>query len=339
MNTQTIKRRRKEPINPFLARIIIWTAVTLIVIDMVYANINGINQMNREELCIIYRSMPRWLFLCYQHFIELSIVVLIGVFAGVLIESYIRKAKRFFPKNQLLAFIYGSILPICSCGAIPLIEVMKQRVSLRVIITFLIAAPLLNPYIIVLSVSVMGLKYCLIRIISSFVLAMLTGLLVDWIAKRFLKEELGKYEVCNTDCTVFSSDPFVKTLLMTRKLLPYILIGGVISFSVELFNPKQLLSVFNFSNDWLSMLIMLAIGIPIYMCNGADIFILKPLLTFTDLSLGSAMIFSLTSSAVCISSIIMLSKFLGKRLTAVLVISVGLISLLIGILINLGEAS
>jgi len=335
MNTQKINKRRKEPINPLLARIIIWTAVTLIIVDMVYANINGINQMNREALCIVYQSLPRWLFLFYQNFLELSIVVLIGVFSGVLIENYIRKLKRFFPKNQLLAFVYGSILPICSCGAIPLIEVMKQRVSLRVIITFLIAAPLLNPYIIVLSVSVMGLKYCFIRIISTFILAIFTGLSVDWIAKRFLKEELGKYEVCNTNCAVFSSDPFVKTLLMTKKLLPYIFIGGVISFSVELFNPKQLLSVFNFSNDWLSMLIMAVIGIPIYMCNGADIFILKPLLTFTDLSLGSAMVFSLTSSAVCISSIVMLSKFLGKRLTTVLVISVGIISLLIGALINL----
>ncbi|MBK8806005.1 MAG: hypothetical protein IPO21_04890 [Bacteroidales bacterium] len=107
--------------NPKTARIIIWLIVAFAVIHNVYANINGIHQMNRESLCILYTSVPRWLFLIYEHFIELSIVVLIGVFAGVLVENYIKKLKRFFPKNQVLAFIYGSILPICSCGAIPLI--------------------------------------------------------------------------------------------------------------------------------------------------------------------------------------------------------------------------
>lgn len=325
----------KVLINPKTARIIIWLVVAYTVIHNVYANINGIHQMNRESLCILYKSVPRWLFLIYEHFIELTIVVLIGVFAGVLVENYIKKIKRFFPKNQVLAFIYGSILPICSCGAIPLIEVMKQRVSLKVIITFLIAAPLLNPYIIILSLSVMGVKYSIIRIVSAFVLAILSGIIVEWITKRFCKVEIGKFENCSTECSAFSNDLFVKTLLMVKKLLPYILIGGVISFSIELFNPKQYLAMFNFSNEWITMPFMLIIGIPLYVCNGADIFILKPLLEYTDLSLGASMVFSLTSSAVCISSIVMLSKFLGKRITTIFVISIAVLSLLIGIAINL----
>lgn len=322
-------------IRPRIAKVIVYGAILLTVVDMVYSNIKGINQINRETLCILYTSMPRWLFLAYEYFFELAIVVLLGVFASTLLEVYIKKVKRFFPKNQVLAFLYGSILPICSCGAVPIIEVMKKRVSLRVIVTFIVAAPLLNPYIIVLSLSIMGVKYCIFRIIASFVLALSTGLLVDWIGKWFLKSELGKYEACNTGCAVASGDPFVKTLLITRRLLPYILIGGTISFALEMFNPKQLLTWFNFSNQWLSMLIMVAIGIPVYVCNGADILLLKPLLSFTDLSLGSAMVFSLTSSSVCVSSIVMLSKFLGRRLTAVLVTCVGLVSLLIGTAINL----
>jgi uncharacterized membrane protein YraQ (UPF0718 family) len=100
-------------------------------------------------------------------------------------------------------------------------------------------------------------KYCIIRIIASFVLAIFAGTLVEWIGRKFLKNELGKYEVCDTGCTVFTRDVFVKTILMMKKLMPYILVGGAISLSLELFNPKQLLSVFNFSNQWLSSLIML----------------------------------------------------------------------------------
>jgi uncharacterized membrane protein YraQ (UPF0718 family) len=175
----------------------------------------------------------------------------------------------------------------------------------------------------------------MIRILASFVLAVFAGILVEWIGRKFLKHEWGKYEICQTNCTVFSRDVFVKTILMTKKLMPYILIGGAISLSMELFNPKQILSFFNFSNPWLSMFIMLAIGIPIFVCNGADMILLKPLLAFTDLSMGAALVFSLTSSAVCISSIVMMAKFLGKPLTAILVISIGVLALVIGAAINL----
>ncbi|MBK8806004.1 MAG: permease [Bacteroidales bacterium] len=193
---------------------------------------------------------------------------------------------------------------------------------------------MLNPYIIILSLSVMGVKYSIIRIVSAFVLAILSGIVVEWISKQFCKVEIGKFENCNTECSTFSNDLFVKTLVMVKKLLPYILIGGVISFSIEMFNPKQYLALFNFSNEWITMPIMLLIGIPLYVCNGADIFILKPLLDYTDLSLGASMVFSLTSSSICISSIVMLSKFLGKRITAIFVISIAVLSLLIGIAIN-----
>jgi uncharacterized membrane protein YraQ (UPF0718 family) len=252
-----------------------------------------------------------------------------------MVENYSRKLKRFFPRNQALAFVYGAVLPVCSCGAIPLIEVMKQRCPLRVIITFVVAAPLLNPYIVILSVSMMGLTYCLVRIAAAFALAVSVGWLVEFIGRRFLKTELGKYEVCESSCTIFTQDVFVKTLLVTRKVLPYILVGGLITLSLELLNPKQALSFFSFSNPWISMLIMLAIGLPFYVCNGADIVLLKPLLSFTDLSLGSSMVFSLTASAVCISSIALLSKFLGRPLTILLVACIAAMALVIGGVINL----
>jgi uncharacterized membrane protein YraQ (UPF0718 family) len=331
-----ITKKRKEPLNPQLARAVIWSAIAIIVADMVYANINGIHSMNREALCIIYKTLPRWLFLCWENFVETTFIVLIGIFASVVIENYSRKLKRFFPRNQLLAFVYGAVLPVCSCGAIPLIEVMKQRVPLRVIITFVVTAPLLNPYIVVLSVSMLGLQYCIIRIVAAFALAVSVGWLVEFIGKRFMRAELGKYEVCESNCTIFTQDVFVKALLITRKVLPYILIGGLITLSLELFNPKQALALFNFSNPWLSMLIMLVVGLPFYVCNGADIILLKPLLSFTDLSVGSSIVFSLTASAVCISSIALLSKFLGRSLTILLVICIAGMALVIGGIINLG---
>jgi uncharacterized membrane protein YraQ (UPF0718 family) len=333
-NTTRAKYQHFLLANPELnAKILVIFAVFLTVVDALYMNIKGISQQNRE-LCIIYSSMPRWMFLTYEYYVEFAIIVLLGVFAGVLIENHFRKIKRFFPTSQLLAFTYGSVLPICSCGVVPIIESMKERTSLRVIITFVIAAPLLNPYIVFLSFSVLGVNYAILRILASFILAVGAGILTELAARKFKISSLGKFQNSHADCNVVVRDPFLKTIRITRKLIPYILIGGTISFALEYFNPKTLIDSFSFSNDFLSMLLMMAIGIPIYVCNGADVLLLKPLLAYTDLSPGAAMVFSLTSSAVCVSSIVMLFKFLGRKLTLILLANITILCLLIGTLIT-----
>lgn len=321
--------------NQKTAKVIIYASLLLLVADMVYSNINGITMLNREARCVLYAALPRWLFLLYEYLVETTIVVLAGVFVGALIEVYIKKVKRFFPRNQFLAFVYAAVLPVCACGVIPLIEAMKQRVSLRVIITFVISAPLLNPYIIILSYTVLGWQYCLIRVVGSLVLAVGAGFVVDVLSRRFLPSELGRYVACSTSCGVKTDDPFVNTIALTKKLMPFIIVGGLVTFGLEMFNPKQYLSEYSFSNDAGSMLSLLVLGIPIYVCNGADIFLMKPLLSFTDLSLGASMVFSLTSSAVCISSIAMLAKFFGKKLTALIVIAIAVLTLAIGSAVNL----
>lgn len=329
---------RQGKIFPFfdqklISRIIVIMALAITVIDSVYMSVYGIHQQNRE-LCILYSSMPRWLFLCYEYFFEFAVVVLLGVFAGVLIDIYFRKIKRFFPGTQLLAFLYGALLPVCSCGVIPIVESMKERARLRVIITFVIAAPLLNPYIVFLSFSVLGAQYGMLRIIASFLLAIFAGLLTELMIGKSAAGNLGKMEVCAENCSVYGTDPFVKTVQMTKKLLPYIFWGGLLSFSLEYLQPKAFLQSMSFSNEWLSMLVMTVIGVPIYVCNGADVLLLKPLLAYTDLTAGTAMVFSLTSSAVCISSIAMLLKFMGRKLTLILLANIVILTLLIGFIIN-----
>jgi len=321
----------KWPSKSGWARFITFAAIILTVVDMINSNVMGISQMEREK-CVVYASMPRWLFLIYEYLIEYVTVVLIGVFVAVLTEQYLTKVRRFFPKNQLLAFAYGAILPICSCGAIPLIEIMKNRVPLRVIVTFLIAAPLLNPYIVMVSVTMLGFKYAVLRIVASFILAIGSAWIIDWYVRLKNLPVLEAVNQCeSSDCKSIEKDLYVKTLKIVKKLIPYILVGGIISFGLEWFNPKQFLENYHFTNPLVASVIMLVIGIPVYVCNGADVILLKPLIMYTDLTMGPAMIFSLTSSVVCVSSIVIIYKYLGAQITLALVITIAILSLLIGL--------
>ena len=317
------------------SRILVFSVIGITILHTIYMNLMGFNSLSHDA-CIVYKSVPKWFFQLYESFIELFIVVILGVFAGVLIEQYFNKIKRFYPKNQMLAFLYGVILPVCSCSVLPLIDSMKKRTSLKTIITFVIAAPLLNPYIIFVSLTVLGWKYLVLRVVFSFLLAMISGWLLEFISNRFKTFSWGEYQACVSDCDFIPSrDPFIKTTLMTKKLLPYILIAGVLSFIFAIVNPKQYLEALNFSMEPWSTIIMTLVGIPIYVCNGSDIIFLKPLLQYTDLSMGSAIAFSLASSAVCVSSIAMLVKFIGKNLTIALVTIIILQIFIFSAVINL----
>ena len=72
--------------------------------------------------------------------------------------------------------------------------------SAATMITFIISAPLLNPYIILLSFSVLGAKYAILRIASSFILAICTGLIVHFIVKN--DNSAGKHDALCSGCNV-----------------------------------------------------------------------------------------------------------------------------------------
>lgn len=316
------------------ARAIIFSVIAITVVHAIYMNVMGFNSLSHDA-CVVYQSVPKWFFYLYENILELFIVVCLGVFAGVIMEQYFYKIKRFYPQNQILAFVYASILPICSCGVIPLIDSMKQRTSIKVVITFILAAPLLNPYIILVSFSVMGVQYAITRIVTSFILAILGGIIFEFIAKKMGVTQLGEYKACATSCKpILDRDPFVKTMAHVKRLGWYIAIAGLLSFAFQFFDPKQYLEYLPLHVEPLTLILMTIVGIPIYVCNGADVLFLKPLVAYADLSMGSAMAFSLTSSVICIASITMLFKFIGKTLTFVLMGIVALLTILMGISIN-----
>lgn len=329
----TVQMKLSSP--QWTARIIVFLALFALVADTLYMNLNGLYDGDHTK-CIIYSSMPKWCFYLLENVVELFVVVILGIMIGVIAEQYFRKIKRFYPKNQILAFTYASILPVCSCGVVPLIDSMKKRTSLKVIITFVCAAPLLDPYIIFLSYTVLGLQYMVIRIVCSFLLSFAAGWIVELAVKTMHWENWTENGACSRRCDVVTDrDPFVKTMKSLKKLMPYILLAGCLSFTFAMIDIKELLHNFNLNAEPYASIIMTLFGIPIYMCHGADVIFLKPFLQYTDLNIGSAMAFSLSSSAICISSIVMLAKYLGKRVAGLLTAVICLLIILFSIGINL----
>lgn len=318
----------------FFIKLLIYGSAFVLTIDLIYKTIYGISYQNREA-CIFYNLVPKIAFLIYEYFIELLFIVIVGVFVAVILEKQFKKYKKFFPQNQFMAFAYASVIPVCSCSAIPMLQTMQEKMKMRTLITFVVAAPLLNPYIIMLSFSVLGATYAILRIVSSAFLAIVTGLLVEF----FFKQEQLNIKVATIckpkSCRFIKPTIFEDTFEILKKVFPYLLIAGFLGLLFEFYDPARFLHKFYFGDNLPGIPFAVVVGTPIYFCNGADVVFLKPIIELAGLSLGTAMTFSLTSTSICVSSFIMLLKFVGKRLTFIITAILVSLTMFIGLIINL----
>lgn len=319
----------------FWTKILVFFSVTVLSVDTIYKIYFGISYQNRWE-CILYSSLPYWLFLIYEYFFELLLMVIVGIFITTVIERYFSRVRRFIPKNVVTAFFYASAIPACSCSVIPLINTMRGNIPFRAIITFVVSAPLLNPYILVLSATMLGFKYTFIRFFCSFLLAVITGYVIEYFYYKGRHIQSNELPGCSVigNCQAFQNTLYQKTYIIFKKIFPFMLLAAIFSVIIELWQPGDWLKNSLHNSYLLNTLIAIIVGIPVYFCNGADVLFLQPLVQQANLPLSAAIAFSLTSTSICITSLAMLIKFIGGRLTFIMLCCIVLITSILSFIVH-----
>ena len=87
---------------------------------------------------------------------------------------------------NFMATTAGAIIPICSCGIVPVLAGMVEAgVPLGPTLAFLVSAPMLNVPTVFMTAGLLGKKMAIARVISVFAIAMSIGLIVSyWQRKR-----------------------------------------------------------------------------------------------------------------------------------------------------------
>ncbi len=85
--------------------------------------------------------------------------------------------------------------------------------------------------------------------------------------------------------------------------------------------------------EWLSLLVMLAVGVPLYICASATTPVAAALV-LKGLSPGAALVFLLAGPATNATTITVVGRFWGRRATLAYLISIAVCSVLIGWLTN-----
>jgi uncharacterized membrane protein YraQ (UPF0718 family) len=186
----------------------------------------------------------------------------------------------------------------------------------------------------VLSFSVLGVRYALARIVTSFLLVMVTAHLLDLlVARRAGKVDAALAGGCDRGCAGERRDLLLETGAIFRRLLPYLIVAGAFGVAIEHLGPRTTALAQGSLGGVVGILAMILIGTPLYFCNGAEVLFLRPLINH-GFPLGTAVAFSLTSTAVCTASIAMLLKLLGVRLTVLLVACLLTLSLAAALVLN-----
>ena len=269
------------------------------------------------------------------------------IMAGVIMK-YLSLGRLRLPKSMIGAGLFGSLIPICSCAAIPMAHgmMMGRQMRVRAVIAFLIVVPVLSPvvYILAIGETTFDMKpYLAVEIIAVFALAIVTGLFIERFAgvKNNDDPSAGclSCEGCKTShMTVGRTSAMLASWDQLLYLLKFILFGIVIGAAISTFiDPDTIGEFFGNQGDYLGSLpglvLIVCIAIPIFICTGEDILILAPLLV-AGLPLGHAVAFAIAGNAICITAIPVLNATFGKKVTALIFIAFFVGSVALGMIIN-----
>lgn len=215
------------------------------------------------------------------------------------------------------AALLGIPLPLCSCGVIPTaMSLRKEGASKGATLSFLIATPQTGVDSIIATYSLMGLPFALLRPLAALATALFGGALMN----KFENESEDGYKYrhhgkCGTDKKSFGQKvhsalhyAFVE---MMQDIGKWLLIGLVVAGLITVFVPDSFFASFS-DKPLLSMLLVLAFAIPMYLCATGSIPIAVALM-LKGLSPGTALVLLMAGPAVNFASILVISKVMGKK--------------------------
>lgn len=289
-------------------------------------------------------------------FIEATPFLLLGTLASGLIDAFVTPddITRFVPRNRILATIVGAFLgflfPVCECGVVPVVRrLFMKGLPMSVGVTFLLAAPVINPVVLVSTAVAFGVGPTLIgRFIITIVVAVAVGLVFalaarpqDVLRAHALAPVMGgvgdiiplyprrkSLGAGLRDALRLASDEFFE---MGR----YLIIGSLLAATMQTLVSQDVLIALG-RGPVVSVIVMQALAFLLSVCSTVDAFLALAFAgTFTT---GSILAFLTFGPMVDIKSTLMFAGVFKGRVVFYLILLPLLLTLWIGIWLNLNVA-
>ncbi len=274
---------------------------------------------------------------------EMSPYLLFGFFvAGILSvlisqELVERHLGGFGIWPLLKASLFGVPLPLCSCGVIPVsMSLHKHGASKGSTIAFLLSTPQTGVDSIFVTLSLLGPIFAIFRPIAAFVTGIVGGVFVD-IFDRTAKSGQPPSKCTDTCCAGGKTGKLVGGLKYGFVTLPRdigraMLVGLVVAAVISAFVPDGFFAD-KLGTGIIPMLVMMALGIPVYVCATASVPIAAALI-LKGITPGAALVFLMTGPATNAASFVTIWKILGRTTAIIYLATVAGCALVSGIVLD-----
>ena len=278
---------------------------------------------------------------------EMAPYLLLGFLVAGLLSVFVRAelVERHLGGRGLWqvvkASLFGVPLPLCSCGVVPVAASLRRHGAGRgATVAFLISTPQTGVDSIFVTLSLLGPVYAVYRPIAALVSGVVGGALADLAGGRAgaAADAAGAHAKCTGACCAPSSNGRLRRALaygfgdLPQDIGRALLIGLVIAALITAFVPPEGLGRW-LGGGVLAMLLMMALGIPVYVCATASVPIAAALIA-KGASPGAALVFLMTGPATNAATIATVWKVMGPRTAAAYLLSVAATALGAGLLLD-----
>jgi hypothetical protein len=269
---------------------------------------------------------------------EMSPYLLLGFLLAGIMHAFIPDGwyTKYLSGNTfrsvINAAIFGVPLPLCSCGVIPTaMSLRREGASKGAVVSFLIATPQTGVDSIFATYSLMGLPFAIVRPITAFFTAIIGGTFVNGFEKD--AEEIVSNDVSSSKTDVshhttdasraYSEQPNLSFwdrciealkfgfIEMMEDIGKWLVVGLIVAGLITVLVPDSFFEIFK-DNTFLSMLLVLCVSVPMYICATGSIPIAVALM-IKGLTPGSALVMLMAGPACNVASILVVNKVLGKK--------------------------
>ncbi len=281
--------------------------------------------------------------------LDASVYILFGILLSGILNTFLNPTTvarhlgtgRF--SSVIKAALFGIPLPLCSCGVLPAAaSLQKQGANKGATTAFLISTPESGVDSITISYALLDPIMTISRPVAAFVTAIIAGFLENFLnppppSSALIKQ--GQLPILpGTDPVVSGIWPRIITgcryavVEVWGDIAVWFFVGLILAGTIMALIPDALLL------QWLgggfpSMLVMLAVGIPLYLCATASTPVAAALI-LKGVSPGTALVFLLVGPATNITTISVLTRILGKKQTVRYLLTLSLCAVLFGLAID-----
>jgi len=318
--------------------------------------------------------MPAWLAFFTENLsvilLESAPWIVVSLIIGGLVHEFLPSSRlrylldRKGPSAMGGAVVLGGLLPICSCGVIPLaVSLYRSGIRLGPVMAFTAATPIINPAALVLSFALLGPHITF----AYFLLGITLPIIMGYMAERWGEphpESNSSPQVPDTDTTGDCCATSTQTSLtpspdtaenMSKNTTAiqrvfrslnwglltlgpsigfYLSIGIILASLMNTFIPDDWMHTYLGDGSYTGLLVAALLGASIYVCAVAHIPLVASLLA-AGAAPGAAIVFLVTGTATNLPELFTLYRTIGKRTVIIYTSTLIVCSLIAGALVNL----